>query len=282
MEVHALYASPARQRNIALEMVKSSDILPIINDNSLSIKTQIPYSQPDFILFFDKNLRLACHLEKMGYKLYNSSKAISYCDDKWLTAQILADNDIRLAKTMVSSLHYQGFIEESADEKQNAIACIEDNFSYPLVVKEVHGSFGSQVYLLHNRLELMQKRNALLYTPHIYQEFISSSRGRDIRLNVVGNKVVASVLRICETDFRANVTNGGVMHAYTPSAACIAMAVKASQLLCADFSGVDILFGDNDEPIVCEVNSNAHIKSIYDCTGINIAHAIFDHILDTL
>lgn len=50
----------------------------------------------------------------------------------------------------------------------------------------------------------------------------------------------------------------------------------------ADFSGVDLLFGDNDEPIICEVNSNAHIKNVFDCTGIDVSEYIFDYILERI
>ena len=49
-----------------------------------------------------------------------------------------------------------------------------------------------------------------------------------------------------------------------------------------DFAGVDILFGEEEEPILCEVNSNAHFKNIYDCTGINVADAIISYILEQL
>ena len=43
-----------------------------------------------------------------------------------------------------------------------------------------------------------------------FQEFISNSRGRDIRVNIVGGEIVAAMYRHSETDFRANITNGGV------------------------------------------------------------------------
>ena len=40
------------------------------------------------------------------------------------------------------------------------------------------------------------------------------------------------------------------------------------------------MFDDQDEPIVCEVNSNAHFKNIYDCTGINVADRIMNYLLE--
>ncbi len=282
MEVNALYVESAKKRNISLILVKNSHILSKIENSQVIAEMPMDYDKPQCILFLEKDLRLAYHLEKIGYRVFNSSEAIRQCDDKALTAQILAKNHIKLPKTLLSHLHYAGFIKETADEQDKQINIIETNFEYPFIIKEVFGSFGSQVYLIHNRKELIEKRNALLYTPHIYQEFISSSRGKDVRLQVVGERVVASVLRISEQDFRANVTNGGTMYPFEPPKEFVDMAVRAAQFLQADFAGVDILFGEHDEPILCEVNSNAHIKNIYDCTKINVADHILDHILEQI
>ncbi|HKM00280.1 MAG TPA: hypothetical protein VJZ06_10255 [Mobilitalea sp.] len=40
-----------------------------------------------------------------------------------------------------------------------------------------------------------------------------------------------------------------------------------------------MLFGEDDKLLVCEVNSNAHFKNIYDCSGVNAADAIISHII---
>ena len=55
------------------------------------------------------------------------------------------------------------------------------------------------------------------------------------------------------------------------------MAVKVVKELGLDFAGVDILFG-KDGPILCEVNSNAQFKGLYNATGISIPDAIFEMI----
>ena len=113
--------------------------------------------------------------------------------------------------------------------------------------------------------------------PLIFQEFIAESKGKDIRINMVGNQAVASMLRYNNNDFRANITNGGSMKNYTPTEEEIAVAQKVCKALNLDFGGVDILFGKNG-PIVCEVNSNAHFKNIFDCTGVNVADYIGEYI----
>ena len=116
----------------------------------------------------------------------------------------------------------------------------------------------------------------------LFQRFLSESAGRDIRLQVVGDQVIASMYRYStDGDFRANITNGGSMKRYEPSPEEISLALRSTRALGLDFAGVDLLFGA-DGPVVCEVNSNAPFKNIYDCTGVNAADAIIAHISSTL
>ena len=110
------------------------------------------------------------------------------------------------------------------------------------------------------------------------QEFIEGSKGRDIRIHVVGNQVITAMERKNDKDFRANITNGGTMKKYVPNEEECEMAISICRELKLDFAGVDLLFGEDGEPILCEVNSNAHFKNIYDCTNVNVADAIMEYI----
>ena len=51
-------------------------------------------------------------------------------------------------------------------------------------------------------------------------------------------------------------------------------------MLNLDFAGVDILFGENDEPVLCEVNSNAQFIGLKSCTGVDVAEYIIKYIID--
>ena len=61
--------------------------------------------------------------------------------------------------------------------------------------------------------------------------------------------------RISEKDFRANVSNGGRMEVYEPTDEEKKLAIRCASLVGADFAGVDLLFGEDGSPIVCEINS---------------------------
>ena len=64
------------------------------------------------------------------------------------------------------------------------------------------------------------------------------------------------------------------MTPYQPTEEEKNIAVAACSALGLTFGGVDILDGG----CVCEVNSNAHIINIMNCTGIEIAPMIFEEI----
>lgn len=280
MELNTLYVQAAEKLGITLELIPNNEIYCLIQNNQTVIQTHKTISKPDFVLFLDKDIRLARHLEKLGYKLFNSREVIELCDDKMLTFQALADAKIAMPKTLFAPLVFKGMGTDEID--LHFTDQIEQELGYPLVIKEAFGSFGAQVYLIHNREELITKQKELQDIPHLYQEFIASSKGRDVRVYVVGDQVVASMYRFSETDFRANVSNGASMKPYEPNEAFCKLAIAATKKLGADFTGVDLLFGPEGEPILCEVNSNAHIKNIYDCTGIDVAEYIFKHILRVL
>ena len=228
-------------------------------------------NKPDFVLFWDKDIPLAKRLEKMGLRLFNSATAIENCDNKALT-YIELKGIVKMPKTIIAPMTYRNIGYNNTDFVKNSI----NTLGLPVVIKECFGSFGQQVYLAESyekAIDIVKNTNE----PLIFQEFIAESKGKDIRIKMVGNNAVASMLRYNDNDFRANITNGGSMKNYTPTEKEIEIAQKVCKVLNLDFGGVDILFG-KDGPIVCEVNSNAHFKNIYDCTGVNVADYIGDYI----
>lgn len=139
-----------------------------------------------------------------------------------------------------------------------------------------------KVYLIETAEQFFEKVDRLRGVDFVFQQFIASSKGRDIRVNTIGNEVVAAMYRHSETDFRANITNGGTAEKVTLTDTQHDIAIRAARAVGADFAGVDLLFGENDEPIVCEVNAASHIRNIYNVTGINVGDQFVAHILRTL
>ncbi|WP_343208869.1 RimK family alpha-L-glutamate ligase [Anaerolentibacter hominis] len=235
-----------------------------------------PEDRPEFVLFWDKDIRLARALEEAGIPVYNSAGAIEACDDKSLTHQILYKAGIPMPETILAPMTYGNIGYSNLDFLRKPA----ERLGFPMVVKECFGSFGQQVYLVHSMEELESCVLGIGARPMLFQRFIASSFARDIRLQVVGDQVVAAMYRYSDTgDFRANISNGGKMKPYTPDEAEKELAVTSCRALGLDFAGVDLLFGPEGKPLVCEVNSNAHFKNIFTCTGVNVADNIMEHIL---
>jgi len=278
-EINVWLVEAAKKAGIELIIKTNGEVLVHLDsDNTMEYK-EVDTEKPDFVLFWDKDVRLAEYLELKGLPVFNSSRSIAVCDDKSLTHLYLQQSGIKMPKTILAPMTFSNIGYTNMEFLEQVI----EELSFPMVVKECFGSFGQQVYMVHNKNELEEKVKEVQPKSMLFQEFIETSKGKDIRLQVVGEQVVASMYRYSDTDdFRANITNGGKMRPYEPTKEQIDLAVRCCKILGLDFAGVDILFGDKNEPIVCEVNSNAHFKNIYDCTGVNVADYIMEHILKKL
>lgn len=266
-ELIQLFLAAADKANISLCVYTNAELLADTKG--------IGKDKPDFVLFWDKDIVLAHYLEIQGISLYNSSEAIRLCDDKRLTHLALMKEGLPVPRTLAAPMTYSniGFTDYDFLDK------VECELCYPFVMKEAFGSFGEQVYFIRDREELLKKICQTKSTELLFQEYISESCGRDVRLQVVGDRVVASMYRYSDTDFRANVTAGGKMKKHTPSKEECDLALSAARAVGASFAGVDLLFGP-EGPLVCEINSNAHFKNIQACTGVPVAEKMIEYICE--
>ncbi len=228
----------------------------------------------DAVLFWDKDTRLAHAMEAVGARLFNTATAVETCDDKLKTHAVLAKAGLPMPKTLAAPMTY---VENSAAGCATFWNEAEKTLGFPMVVKECFGSLGGQVYLAHDRRELEKLTLSMGAKPFLAQQFIASSAGDDKRLYVVGDRVAAAMHRHSDNDFRANIENGGVGFAYTPTADECELALAACRALGLCFGGVDILDSE-DGPLLCEVNSNAHMAGITAATGVDVAGAILRYV----
>ncbi len=271
-ELYHTFQASAQELGMSLAVKTNAELCCVVDTAAFDPS---PY---DFVIFWDKDVQLATQLEQRGLRVFNSTKAISRCDDKGLTYLCLKKAGLPMPRTILAPKTFPAvgypdttFVDAAAHE-----------LGFPLVLKECFGSFGQQVYLLHDLEALRQKVVALQGTPLLFQALVQESYGRDVRVNVVGDHVVAAILRkSTDGDFRSNLTLGGAMEAYTPTEAEAGLALRAVRSLGLDFAGVDILFG-KDGPLLCEVNSNAHFKTTLACTGVNMATEILRHVTAAL
>ena len=226
----------------------------------------------DFCIYLDKDKYVSLMLERSGLRLFNSHNAIQACDDKMQTAILLSQNSIPMPRTLPGLLCYE-------NQKLNvkAIQNVGQILGFPVIIKSSYGSLGKDVYKANDIAELCEIAEKLKFSPHLFQQFIQESYGKDIRVIAIGGKVVAAMLRQSRGDFRSNLELGGEGKNIILSQEAKELCEKVADLLDLDYCGIDILQGNN-KYYICEVNSNAFFGGIEAVTGINIAEKYASYI----
>lgn len=274
------FIKEGKKLDLEITKIKSEEILPLISNTG---EPKVVYlkevEDPDFIIFWDKDVFLANHLENSGYRVFNSSESIRVCDSKALMHLKLENINIRVPRTFISPM-----IFNASNYNSDILLEVFNFFNKSVVIKENEGSFGMQVYLAEREEEFLDIINKIIKENKrfIVQENIKSSFGRDIRVNIIGDKVIGAMERTSLNDFRANISQGGIGRLIELSKEEEDLALLAHKALGLDFSGVDLLFGENNEPILCEVNSNLNFLSFEKIWGRSFAREILLYIIGEL
>lgn len=234
----------------------------------------------DFVVFLDKDKYQSAILSRSA-RLFNGHEQIRVCDDKGETYLKLALGGFALPDTVFAPVCYS----QDDSYSEEFLMGVEDKLGYPMIVKESYGSMGKGVYIVNDRTELKAVSEKLKNKPFLFQKFISSSFGKDVRVTVIGGKAKAVMMRENKTDFRSNVSLGGTgksLMGDTAYSEYLAVAEKVAAYLGLDYAGVDLLIGENNKPVVCEVNSNAFFFESEKATGVNIAKLYAEYIMNNI
>lgn len=206
--------------------------------------------------------------ETMGTFSANGSIAISRSRDKLRCLQILARKGVGMPIT--------GFAHSPKDVK----GVIDVVGGSPLVIKLLEGTQGIGVVLAETQkasesvIEAFRGLDANI----LVQEYIKESNGSDIRCFVVGDTVVASMIRKAkEGEFRANIHRGGIAERVEITDEERQTAIQAAQEMGLMVAGVDLLRSHRGA-LVLEVNSSPGLQGIEAATGVDVAGAIISYI----
>lgn len=205
------------------------------------------------------------HLERLHVPVLNNADSIEAAKDKMYSTQILRQHNIPVPQTML--------VRFPVDT-----AFVEKEIKFPCVIKVLSGSYGKGIHLVRDTSaldELMDFVSSLNSPLNILiQEYVDFSPGVDVRVLVVGGKVLGAMKRTgADGDFRANISRGGTGEIYPLDDQAAFISTESAKVLNLDIAGVDLLI-DNNGYKVCEVNSAPGFKGFEEYCGVNVAKEI--------
>lgn len=148
-----------------------------------------------------------------------------------------------------------------------------------MVVKECYGSLGGQVYLARNWDGTAraggENGGAALYCAGIRRLQRGTGYSPIYGGGAVDRRHEALFGHRFPGEYRWRRKGGGVYPHGGGDSSGGAVLLFAE----AGFRRVDLLHGEDGRPLVCEVNSNAHMAALTACSGVDVAGAILEHVL---
>jgi ribosomal protein S6--L-glutamate ligase len=215
-------------------------------------------------------LAVVKHFESLSRHVVNHSQAIAQSRDKLRCLQVLTDAGVKVPRTVL------------VRNSRNLNAALQAVGQPPVILKILQGTQGVGVMLAHTPVAIGSVIDTLrgLGQDVLVQQFLVKGAGKDYRAFVVGDEVVAAMERVApEGEFRSNIHRGGEGRALSLPQEFQKAAVRAAQILGLQIAGVDLMWGDQGEPVVIEVNSSPGFQGIEKATGANIAGFVLDHLI---
>ena len=204
--------------------------------------------------------------EMMGVFPLNESVAIGRSRDKLRSLQLLARDGIGLPVTAFTN---------DAGRTDEIIKIVG---GAPVVIKLLEGTQGIGVVLG----ETHKSAKSVIEAFHgaeiaiLVQEYVKEASGCDVRVFVVGGKVVAAMQRTgAQGEFRSNLHRGGHAESIKISPEERKTAILAAKSMGLNVCGVDLLRAD-EGPVVMEVNSSPGLEGIEQSTKVDVASKIIE------
>jgi ribosomal protein S6--L-glutamate ligase len=237
---------------------------PLAGFDAVLVRTMPPGSLEQVVFRMD----LLHRVQARGVAVLNPPRAIETCVDKYLATAQLEAAGLRVPPTIVC---------------QHADAALEafETLGGDVVVKPLFGSEGrgmvrvSDGELAWRTFRTLERTQSVLYL----QQFIRHP-GWDLRVFVLGGRVLTAMRRHARGDWRTNVAQGGSGEVVRLGAEEESVALRAAATLGAAVAGVDLLPGPHGEWYVLEVNAVPGWRALAPVTGIDVAASIVAYLVE--
>jgi ribosomal protein S6--L-glutamate ligase len=249
-------------RRVQAGIAVDSDTLKTFD--AVLVRTMPPGSLEQVVFRMDVLHRL----QARGVTVLNPPAAVEACVDKYLATAKLDAAGLQVPPTVVS---------QSADSALDAFAKLGGD----VVVKPLFGSEGRGIVRVNDGemawrvFRTLERLQAVLYL----QKFIQHP-GWDLRVFVIGNRVIAGMRRYARGDWRTNVAQGGRAEAVDVPFEQRRLAIRAMEAVHGHVAGVDLLQGPDGSWYVLEVNSVPGWRALAPVSKIDVANLLIRFVAD--
>jgi RimK family alpha-L-glutamate ligase len=228
---------------------------PLDGFGAVLVRTMPPGSLEQVVFRMD----LLHRARARGIRVLNPPRAVECCVDKYLATATLEAAGLRVPPTVAC---------QTAEAALEAFAALGGD----VVVKPLFGSEGrgmvrvSDPELAWRTFRTLERTQSVLYL----QEFIRHP-GWDLRVFVLGGRVLTAMRRYANGDWRTNVAQGGNGEGVRLGADEERLALRAAAALGAAAAGVDLLPGSQGEWYVVEVNAVPGWRALAPVSGVDVA-----------
>ena len=220
----------------------------------------------DFVINRFKYGLLKNEINKLGDKQYNNLDALNIYINKYNQVRTLQSDAYIIPKYVCAplTLDYEKIVSALGS---------------PFVLKGLESSEGKEVFLIENKEDYLKiKESNKGYNEWLFEEYISSSFGRDMRFYSIKGQPLACMERKSQGDFRANVALGAGVREIEATEYMKKAAKDIYEKTGLDFLGIDLLYGETEKPYFCEINVMPGMSGIEHATGVNVAGKVLESI----
>lgn len=271
----SLYREHCHKYRLNVRVVMDTEAVQQVRAGERPLCVFVRTIQPQINRFFEDN----------GIPVFNSYEVSRICNHKGRTLKYLKEDllcvpSITLGQPTLPRMvsldlekirHFfvHMFPYSSFGEQERTMIAQADDF----VLKTVDGHGGREVYSLCQEKRRIREsfietsKSGVCRSEYVLQPMICSGKSsyRDMRVYVVGTRIVAAVMRSSTDDFRANFSRGG-------EAKLIELTPSQKRTTCRvieqfefGMAGIDFIFTDDGQMVLNEIEDVAGARMLYEC-----------------
>ena len=200
---------------------------------------------------------------KLVKRQYNDTKIIARFRNKYNQISSIKSDHFKQPKSILGSA--------STDYD-----FLQKKLGLPFIAKGLESYGGQQIFLVRNIFDYDSlKFHFNDAKEFLYQQFISESRGEDIRIFAVKGETVAAMRRTSDGDFRSNHSLGGLSAKVEITDELRNIGKDIFDQTGIDFVGVELLLG-SDGFYYCEINTIPGFEALDMTNDINLAKTMLE------